>query len=65
MLGLIQTWGKRHCLSRHPGFTGAILVTTSGLMFVRLVLLGHADVIVPSLDINSSKNWATLAPELL
>lgn len=78
-LGLLQPWGE--CFPRWLPFLGgkrvpialavipasfvAILVTTAGLMFVRLVLGGNAGVIVPSLDINLRENWATLAPELL
>ncbi|MCE7984420.1 MAG: hypothetical protein DYG89_24875 [Caldilinea sp. CFX5] len=78
-LGLIQPWGERFprwwpwlggkrvpiALAVIPASFVAILVTTAGLMFVRLVIAGNVGVVVPALDINLGENWATLAPELL
>ncbi len=79
ILGLIQWWGEVFphwlpflggkrvpiALAVIPATLVSILVTTAGLMFVRLVIAGNAGVIVPALDINLDENWATLAPELL
>jgi hypothetical protein len=78
-LGLIQPWGEHFprwlpvlggkpvpiALAVLPASLVAILVTTAGLMYVRLVISGTFGVIVPALDINLGENWATLAPELL
>jgi hypothetical protein len=78
-LGLIQPWGEVFprwlpwlagkrvpiAFAAIPASLVSILVTTAGLMYVRLVISGTFAVIVPALDINLSENWATLAPELL
>lgn len=78
-VGLIQPWGERFsrwlpglggrrvpiALAVIPATLVAILVTTAGLMFVRLVIADNFGAIVPSLDLNLDENWATLAPELL
>lgn len=58
-------WALGIPLAVIPASLVAILVTTAGLMFVRLVIAGNVGVVVPALDINLGENWATLAPELL
>lgn len=52
-------------LATVPAALVAILVTTAGLMFVRMVTRSNSAAIVPSLEINLGENWAAIAPELL
>jgi len=75
-LGLVQQWGEifprwipilagRRVppgLAIVPALLVAILVTTAGLMFVRLTLLGA---ISESFTFINEEDWAALAPELL
>jgi len=75
-LGLVQQWGEifprwipilagRRVppgLAIVPALLVAILVTTAGLMFVRLTLLGA---ISESFTFIDEEDWAALAPELL
>ena len=77
-LGLVQGWGE--VFPRWIPFLGgrrvpiwfvvvpaslvSVLVTTAGLMFVRLTLTGKLDAILGE-GMLSSENWAALAPELL
>jgi len=75
-LGLVQQWGEifprwipilagRRVppgLAIVPTLLVAILVTTAGLMFVRLTLLGA---ISESFTFINEEDWAALAPELL
>lgn len=79
-LGLVQRWGE--IVPRWLPFLGgrrvpvwfavvpasliAVLVTASGLMFIRLTLTGTLDVIFGEGKLAfSAENWAVLAPELL
>jgi hypothetical protein len=78
-LGLIQPWGERFprwfpwlggrrvpsALAIIPATLVAILVTTAGLMFVRLVLLAQFTEIAIPFDFNLRDNWATMGPELI
>jgi len=77
-LGLVQRWGE--VFPRWVPFLGgkrvpiplavvpaslvAVLVTTAGLMFVRLTLTGKLGAILGE-GVLSARNWAALAPELL
>jgi hypothetical protein len=77
-LGLVQRWGE--VFPRWIPFLGgkrvpipvavvpaslvAVLVTTAGLMFVRLTLTGRLGAILGE-GVLSAENWAALAPELL
>jgi hypothetical protein len=77
-LGLVQRWGE--VFPRWIPFVGgkrvpipfavfpaslvAVLVTTAGLMFVRLTLTGRLGAILGE-GVLSAENWAALAPELL
>jgi hypothetical protein len=77
-LGLIQHWGE--VFPRWIPFVGgkrvpiplavvpaslvAVLVTSAGLMFVRLTLTGRLDAMLGE-GVLSAQNWAALAPELL
>ena len=77
-LGLVQRWGEvfprwipflggRRVpipLAVVPASLVAVLVTTAGLMFVRLTLTGRLGAILGE-GVLSAENWATLAPELL
>jgi hypothetical protein len=77
-LGLIQRWGEvfprwipflggRRVpipLAVIPASLVAVLVSTSGLMFVRLTLTGRLGAILGE-GVLSAQNWAALAPELL
>jgi hypothetical protein len=77
-LGLVQRWGevfprwipflsgKRVPISFAvvPASLVAVLVTTAGLMFVRLMLTGRLGAILGE-GVLSAENWAALAPELL
>jgi hypothetical protein len=72
-LGLAQRWGEvfprwiprlagRRVpprLATIPASLVSVLVTTAGIMFVRITVSGHFGTIV------GSQNWAALAPELL
>jgi hypothetical protein len=60
-------WGRWATLALAivPAALVAVLVTTAGLMFVRVTLLSGFTDLVPSLDLNLGENWATIAPELL
>jgi hypothetical protein len=77
-LGLVQRWGE--VFPRWIPFLGgkrvpipfavvpaslvSVLVTTSGLMFVRLTLTGRLGAILGE-GVLGAENWAALAPELL
>jgi len=77
-LGLVQGWGE--VFPRWIPFLGgrrvpilfavvpaslvSVLVTTAGLMFVRLTLTGRLGAILGE-GILGAENWAALAPELL
>jgi hypothetical protein len=75
-LGLVQRWGEVFprwipvlagrrvppALAIVPASLVSILVTTAGLMFVRLTLFGTIGGVFPFVD---DENWAALAPELL
>jgi hypothetical protein len=77
-LGLVQRWGE--VFPRWIPFVGgkrvpiplavvpaslvAVLVTTAGLMFVRLMLTGRLGAILGE-GVLSAENWTALAPELL
>jgi hypothetical protein len=77
-LGLVQRWGEVFPrwipllggkrvpipLAVVPASLVAVLVTTAGLMFVRLTLTGRLGVILGA-GVLSAENWAALAPELL
>src|SRR5918994_5384221 len=77
-LGLLQRWGEVFPrwipllggkrvpipLAVVPASLVAVLVTTAGLMFVRLRLTGRLGVILGE-GVLSAENWAALAPELL
>jgi hypothetical protein len=77
-LGLVQPWGGvfprwipflggRRVpipLAVVPASLVAVLVTTAGLMFVRLTLTGRLGAILGG-GILGAENWAALAPELL
>jgi hypothetical protein len=77
-LGLVQHWGEVFPrwipllggkrvpipLAVFPASLVAVLVTTSGLMFVRLTLTGRLGAILGK-GVLSAQNWAALAPELL
>jgi hypothetical protein len=77
-LGLLQRWGEVFPLwipllggkrvpipfAVVPASLVAILVTTAGLMFVRLTLTGRLGAILGA-GVLSAENWAALAPELL
>jgi hypothetical protein len=77
-LGLVQRWGE--VFPRWVPFLGgqrvpiplavvpaslvAVLVTTAGLMFVRLTVTGRLGAILGE-GVLTTENWAALAPELL
>ena len=75
-LGLVQRWGEVFpgwlpvvgdkqvppALAIVPATLVAILVTTPGLMFVRLTLLGEIGELFTFVG---DEDWAALAPELL
>jgi hypothetical protein len=75
-LGLVQRWGEVFprwipflagkrvppALAIVPASLVSILVTTAGLMFVRLTLLGAVGGVFTFID---EEDWAALAPELL
>ena len=77
-LGLVQRWGEvfprwipllggRRVpipLAVVPAALVCVLVTTAGLMFVRLTLTGGLGAILGE-GVLSAENWAALAPELL
>ena len=77
-LGLVQRWGEVFPrwipflsskrvpipLAVVPASLVAVLVTTAGLMFVRLTLTGKLGAILGE-GVLSEENWAALAPELL
>jgi hypothetical protein len=77
-LGLVQRWGEVFplwipllggkrvpiTLAVVPASLVAVLVTTAGLMFVRLTLTGRLGAILGE-GVLSAENWAALAPELL
>ena len=77
-LGLVQRWGEvfprwiPFLSSKRvpipfavvPASLVAVLVTTAGLMFVRLTLTGKLGAILGE-GVLSEENWAALAPELL
>jgi hypothetical protein len=77
-LGLVQRWGEVFprwipllggkrvpiALAVVPASLVAVLVTTAGLMFVRLTLTGRLGAILGA-GVLSAQNWAALAPELL
>jgi hypothetical protein len=77
-LGLVQKWGEvfpRWIPFLHgrrvpiwfavvPASLVSVLVTTAGLMFVRLTLTGKLGTILGE-GVLSAENWAALAPELL
>ena len=77
-LGLVQRWGevfpgwipflsgKRVPIwfAVVPASLVAVLVTTAGLMFVRMTLTGRLGAILGE-GVLSAENWAALAPELL
>jgi hypothetical protein len=77
-LGLVQRWGEvfprwvpflsgRRVpipLAVVPASLVAVLVTTAGLMFVRLTLTGGLGAILGE-GVLGAENWAALAPELL
>jgi hypothetical protein len=76
--GLIRPWGEVFprwfpiiggrrvppALAIVPASIVAVLVTSAGLMYVRLVLSGRLG-ITEVLDLDLGENWATIAPELL
>jgi hypothetical protein len=53
-----------HPLAVVPASLVAVLVTTAGLMFVRLTLTGRLGAILGE-GVLSAENWAALGPELL
>ena len=77
-LGLVQRWGEVFprripflrgrrvpiWLAVVPASLVSVLVTTAGLMFVRLTLTGKLGAILGE-GVLSAENWAALAPELL
>ena len=77
-LGLVQRWGEVFPrwmpflsgkrvpipLAVVPALLVTVLVTTAGLMFVRLTLTGRLGAILGE-GVLSAENWAALAPELL
>jgi hypothetical protein len=77
-LGLVQKWGEVFprwipilrsrrvppALAIFPASLVSVLVTTAGLMFVRLTLTGKLGAILGE-GVLSAENWAALAPELL
>jgi hypothetical protein len=77
-LGLVQKWGEVFprwipflaarrvpiWLAVVPASLVSVLVTTAGLMFVRLTLTGRLGAILGE-GVLSAENWAALAPELL
>ena len=77
-LGLVQRWGEVFPpwipllggervpipLAVVPVSLVAVLVTTAGLMFVRLTVTGRLGAIL-GVGVLSAENWAALAPELL
>jgi hypothetical protein len=77
-LGLVQKWGEIFprwipflrgrrvpiWLAVVPASLVSVLVTTAGLMFVRLTLTGKLGMILGE-GVLSAENWAALAPELL
>jgi hypothetical protein len=76
--GLIRPWGEIFprwlpfiggrrvppALAIVPASIVSVLVTSAGLMYVRLVLSGRLG-ITEVLDLDLGENWATIAPELL
>ncbi len=76
--GLVQRWGEVFprwipflggrrvpiSLAVVPASLIAVLVTTAGLMFVRLTLTGRLGAMLGE-GVLSAQNWAALAPELL
>ena len=64
-LALIQPWGERfpRMLVIVPASTAAVIVTSAGMMFVRLTLSGTLT--IGDHAITLSDNWGALAPELL
>ena len=77
-LGLVQRWGEVFPrwmpfllgnrvpipLAVVPASLVTVLVTTAGLIFVRLTLTGRLGAILGE-GVLSAENWAALAPELL
>ena len=75
-LGLVQRWGEVFprwiprlagrrvppALAIVPAALVSVLVTSAGLMFLRLTLLRTMGAVFPAI---SPENWAALAPELL
>lgn len=61
-LSIRQT--SSHPTRRVPASLVSVLVTTAGLMFVRLTLTGGLGAILGE-GVMSAENWAALAPELL